>query len=183
MHTKTVLSAFALIFVGAFQILAGAQDTAGPGKTPSRQFNAYHLDLSVIELADGKKVNSRHYSMNVATQNGNGFQQLKIGSRVAVNSGPDKLEYIEVGTSINVQMGPSFFEPGGTGPSTINVNAVISSFAKPEQAEMGHPLIRQVQLSGSSPIVLDKPMIVASADDPESKREFQLTVTATKLAP
>ena len=180
---KTVLLALAAIFVPVALAPANAQDTKEAPKTPTRQLSAYHLDLSINELADGKKVNSRHFSMNVTAQNGNASQELRIGSRVAVATEANKLEYMEVGTHIWVRMGPAFLTPEGWGPGTLSIDATISSFAKPEQAETGHPLIRQVQLSGSSPILLDKPMIVASADDPDSKHEFQLTVTATKLTP
>jgi len=59
----------------------------------------------------------------------------------------------------------------------------VSNFANPEQGTRGavQPLLRQMVISGTPQIIFDKPMIVGSVDDPNSKREYQLEVTATKL--
>jgi hypothetical protein len=44
-----------------------------------------------------------------------------------------------------------------------------------------HPLIRQIRIEASTLLQLDKPMEIGSADDPNSKRHFQLSMTATRL--
>jgi hypothetical protein len=36
-------------------------------------------------------------------------------------------------------------------------------------------------ISGSTLVISDKPVIIGSVDDPNSKRQFQLEVTVTKL--
>jgi hypothetical protein len=191
MHKSIVLFALVMgIFVCAIQPLANAQDTKEAPKPPERQLIAYRLDFSINELAEGKKINSRHYSMNVASQNGSAFENLKIGSRVPITSEQGKFEYLDLGTSITVRMGSSFLGPtmgdptGSTkGPMTIDVTAEVSSFADPEQAKRGNPVIRQVRLVGASPVIPDKLMLLGSAEDPDSNHEFQLTVLATKLMP
>jgi hypothetical protein len=42
-------------------------------------------------------------------------------------------------------------------------------------------VLRQLNINASTLAVLGKPMIVGSVDDPNSKRQFQLEVTVTKL--
>ena len=184
MHKSVVLLALMLVSVCALPIPARTQDAKEASKTPERQFATYHLDLSINELAGGKKINSRRYSLNVAGPNGSGMESLKIGSRVPIQSEEGKFEYLDIGTSINVRLssymgGPIPFPP------IISVDAEMSSLADPNQAKTGYPrpLIREIRLAGASPVVMDKPMIIASADDPDSNHEFQLTVTATKLTP
>ena len=165
--------------------LAPAQDEKESPKIPERQFATYHLEISINELADGKKINTRRYSMNVAGPNGNGGEHLKIGTRIPVQAEEGKFQYMDLGTSISVRLssytgGPIPFPP------IISVDVDISTLADPSQVKPGSystPLIRSVTLTGASPVVLDKPVVMASAADPDSNHEFQLAVTATRLAP
>jgi len=62
----------------------------------------------------------------------------------------------------------------------VSVKAEISNFAIPDH-ESGHPVIRQLKINASTLALLGKPMIIGSVDDPNSKRQFQLEVTVTKL--
>ena len=63
------------------------------------------------------------------------------------------------------------------------VHAEMSNFAVPEQAQNheSHPLLRQLKIGGSTLVLLGKPMVIGVADDPNSKRQFELEVTVTKL--
>jgi hypothetical protein len=182
MHKSMVLLALMAAFVCGLPIPASTQDTKEAPNTPERQFATYHLELSINELVEGKKINSRHYSLNVSGPNGIGAENLKIGTRVPVQSEEGKFQYLDIGTSITVKLssytgGPVPFPP------MISVDVDISSLADPNQGKPGNltPLIRQVRLAGASPVIVDKPMIMASADDPDSNHGFQLIVLATKL--
>jgi hypothetical protein len=65
----------------------------------------------------------------------------------------------------------------------LTVRADISNFAIPEQAT-GHesrPVVRQFKINASTLAIPGKAMVVGSVDDPNSKRQFQLEVTVTKL--
>jgi hypothetical protein len=42
-------------------------------------------------------------------------------------------------------------------------------------------VIRQLKIGGSTLVVVGKPMVLGIVDDPNSKRQFQLEVTMTKL--
>jgi hypothetical protein len=139
-----------------------------------RPVHAYRLDFSVTELEDGKKINSRQYSLNLNADDAN---EIKIGTRVPVEAGHDQFQYMDVGTSIWCRIGE---RPDGV---PLQVRAEISNFAIPDQAT-GHesrPTIRQFKINASTLALPGKPMVVGSVDDPNSKREFQLEVTVTKL--
>ncbi len=177
MNRKTVSYAFVLllIFFG-MQPATPAQDTNGAAKTDSsqREVGAYHLDFSINELADGKRINSRKYSMNITDEGKS--KELKIGTRVPIETESGKFDYLDVGTSITVQL------VSWQTPLSLDVIVDISNFATPEDATRGgRPILRQIRISTRTPIVLGKPVIAGSVDDPNSNHQFQLEITATKL--
>jgi 3D (Asp-Asp-Asp) domain-containing protein len=146
----------------------------GEGKAvaaPEKPVHAYRLDFSVRELEEGKTINTRQYSLNLNADDPN---EIKIGTRVPVESGQGQYQYIDVGTSIWCRIGE---RPDGI---PVSVKAEISNFAIPDH-ESGHPVIRQLKINASTLALLGKPMIIGSVDDPNSKRQFQLEVTVTKL--
>jgi hypothetical protein len=167
----------ALIFAGRVN-QAWAQESSASSKTteqePSKPLEAYRLDFSINELEDGKKINTRQYSMNL---NANDSNELKIGTRVPVEGKQGEVQYIDVGTNIQSRLTLR------NGQLELFVHAEMSNFAVPEQ-EQAHdprPVIRQLKISGSTLALLGKPMVLGSVDDPNSKRQFQVEVTTTKL--
>ncbi len=155
------------------------QSRSGAEEKPAKMeeekpVHAYRLDFSVKELEDGKVINTRQYSMNLQAGDAD---EIKIGTKVPVETGQNQYQYIDVGTSISSRIED---RPDGI---PLSVKAEISNFAIPEQStghEL-HPLIRQLQIKASTLAQLGKPMIVGSVDDPNSKRQFQLEVTVNKL--
>ncbi len=154
---------------------------AGPSKNQSVQ--SYRLDFSVNEIADGKVVNARHYTMNLISGSSN---EIKIGTRVPVftrTSGagvqmPNEYQYLDVGTSIWAQLREHGDE------LILAVRGEVSNLDM--NSEAGHgpslpPVVRQIKISGDTLLVTGKPIVIGSTDDPNSKRQFQLEVTATKL--
>jgi hypothetical protein len=158
-----------------------AQDSAAkpemnakPSKRAEKPVHAYRVDFSLNELEDGKKINTRQYSVNVNSDESN---EIKIGTRVPVESKEEEFQYLDVGTNVWCRI-----EERSDGVA-LSVRAENSNFAIPDQGT-GHdarPVIRQLKISGSTLALLGKPMIVGSMDDPNSKRQFQLEVTVTKL--
>jgi hypothetical protein len=141
---------------------------------PEKPLHAYRVDFSLNELEDGKKINTRQYSLNGNSDDSN---EMKIGTRVPVEPKEGEFQYIDVGTTIWCQI-----RERSDGIALI-VRAENSNFAIPEQGA-GHdarPVIRQLKISGSTLAMLGKPVVVGSMDDPNSKRQFQLEVTVTKL--
>jgi hypothetical protein len=133
---------------------ATAQDSGAAKPTPAavEPGHAYRLDFLVSEIDDGKKMNTRQYSMNLNATSI--WCQLRDRNDVAW-LGNDLL---------------------------MSVRSEISNFAVPEQQGQNvRPLLRQLRINASTIVAPGKPMVMGSVDDPNSKRQFQLEVTATKL--
>jgi len=166
------------LMIGVATKTVAAQEAAASSKAtvpePEKRVNAYRLDFSVNELEDGKKINTRQYSMNLNADDAN---EIKIGTRVPVEAKQGEFQYLDVGTNIWSRLGRH------SDDLTLSVRTDISNFAIPEQAQ-GHesqPVIRQLKINASTVVLLGKPMVIGSVDDPNSKRQFQLEVTVTKL--
>jgi len=170
--------------ITAWGAVGRAQDEAQPklgteAKPPARAadekpVHAYRLDFSVNELEEGKKINTRQYSLNLNADDAN---EIKIGTRVPVEAGHEQFQYMDVGTSIWCRIGE---RPDGI---AMSVRADISNFAIPDQGT-GHesrPVVRQFKINASTLALPGKPMVVGSVDDPNSKRQFQLEVTVSKV--
>jgi hypothetical protein len=172
---KTFL-AVALVITLCGGASAGWSQDSGGARPAEKQVAAYHVDISINELDDGKKINTRHYSINVTDDDP--AKELKIGTRVPVDSEQGKFDYLDVGTSIFCHMITR--QPGSL---SLQVKAEISNFAVPDPAARGTgaPLIRQMTIAGGTLVIPDKPIVIGSVDDPNSKRQYQLEVTITKL--
>ncbi|MGB9195881.1 MAG: hypothetical protein WCB53_03030, partial [Terriglobales bacterium] len=64
---------------------------------------AYRVDFSINELEDGKKVNTRQYSMDLTKDQP---QDIKIGTKVPVETKEGAFQYLDVGTSISGRLQP-----------------------------------------------------------------------------
>jgi len=150
-----------------------AQESNKPAEAQEKPINAYRLDFSVNEMEDGKRINSRQYSMNLNSSDTN---QIKIGTRVPVETKQGEFTYLDVGTSIKSRLRE---RDNGL---MLDVWCDISNFALPDQENHStHPALRQLQINASTMVLAGKPMLVGSVDDPNSKRQFQLEVTANRL--
>ncbi len=150
-----------------------AQEASAAKSAPEAEkaVDAYRLDFSVNELEEGKKINARQYSMNLNNGDSN---EIKIGTRVPAEVKQGEFQYLDVGTSIW-----SRIEERANGLA-ISARAEMSNFAMPDQ-QQPRPVLRQLQIKASSLAQLGKPLVLGSVDDPNSKRQFQLEVTATRL--
>jgi len=154
-----------------------AQDKAVPkaeAETQEKAVNAYRLDYTINEIEDGKKINARQYSSYL---NANDTITLDIGTRVPVEMKQGEMQYIDVGTHIWSKVKEH------DNSLLLEVRAQISNFAIPDQANRTNsmPLLRQMAINASTVMSPGRPTIVGSVDDPNSKRQFQLEVTATRL--
>jgi len=182
---KTFVVLFALMTAGLwFPRPAQAQEgskESNPGPAKVTHVQPYRLDFSFNEMADGKIVNTRHYSMNLSTGNSD---EIKIGTRVPVSSrstlnqtAPTEYQYLDVGTSIWAQL-RDYGED-----SLLVIRGEVSNLDMEtgERAGLSPPVVRQIKINGDTLLVVGKPIVIGSLDDPNSKRQFQLEVTVTKL--
>jgi hypothetical protein len=175
----------ALTLTAALMVAAGgkhvqAQESAAkPTPDATEPGHAYKLDFSVNEIDDGKKVNSRQYSMNLSAGDGN---EVKIGTRVPVEAKQGEFQYIDVGTSIWCRLRDRKDVAWLGNDVLLNMRAEISNFAMPEQQSQNvRPVLRQLNINASTQAPMGKLLVVGSVDDPNSKKQFQLEVTVTKL--
>jgi hypothetical protein len=146
-----------------------------PSETQEKAITPYRLDFTITEIEDGKRINARQYSLNVNTGD---HDDLKIGTRVPVEVKQGEMQYLDLGTNISADLRE---RDNGL---ALEVRAQMSNFATPEnQAKPGNsmPLLREMRINASTVLSPGRPTIVGSVDDPNSKRQFQLEVTATKL--
>jgi hypothetical protein len=158
-----------------------AQDSTAskPAPDSSEPGHAYRLDFTVSEMEDGKKVNSRQYSMNL---NAGDQNEIKIGTRVPVEPKNGEFQYLDVGTNIWCRLRDRKDVTWLANDVMLNLRSEISNFAVPDQQGQNmRPLIRQMKIDSSTIAVVGKPLVVGSVDDPNSKRQFQLEVMVTKL--
>jgi hypothetical protein len=158
----------------------GSAQGSADAQAAKDEIQPFRLDFSFNEIEDGKKVNTRHYSTDLTEESGN--QVVKIGTRVPVAvSGPSgdyknvQYQYIDVGTTIN-----SGLRKVG-GDLRLHVDSEISNLDTTDEPSKIAPIVRQIKIEGTTLLVLGKPILIGTADDPNSKRQFQLEVTATRL--
>ncbi len=166
----------ALLIAGFCSLrLAGAQEEhKQAAEIPNvKTVHAYRVDFSINELQDGKKTNTRRYSMILTSGDRN---QVKIGTRVPISTPETPLQYLDVGTNINGRI-----VDGSGDDLTLEVHADFSNLSGPEEQRSRQPIIRQITLSGTTVTTPGKPVIIGAADDPNSDRQFQLEATVTKL--
>jgi hypothetical protein len=178
MHTKLFFTLLlATLLLGPRSVNGQDRSDSATTKQKTEQpkpATAYRLDLSLIELEDGKKLNTRQHVLNIAP----GVWEtntLKIGTRVPIELKQGEMQYIDVGTSIFASMREV------NEVLQLEARAELSNLADPAQQSRTMPLLRQLQINGSTVVVIGKPMLIGAVDDPNSKRQFQLEVLVTKL--
>ena len=150
---------------------------------------SYRLDFSFAEVADGKSVNTRHYSMDL---NRGDTNEIKIGSRVPVISGANspnlpaatQYQYLDIGTNIWAQLrehGDELVLAIRSDVSNLDTTNDIERAEGNSRQSFLPPVVRQIKIAGTTLLVTGKPILIGSMDDPNSKRQFQLEVLVTKL--
>jgi len=140
-----------------------------------RPLQPYRLDFTLNELDSGKKINTRHCSMNLTAGSTN---EIKIGTRVPVATGTSQFQYMDVGTNIWANLR----EMGND--LQLEVRSDLSSLDMSparDHSNSSAPIVRQIQINGKTLLVTGKAITVGTIDDPNSNHEFQLEVTATRL--
>ena len=184
--SKTVASCAIVGMMWSLSLAAGAQDDT-KHETPepsavrtnaSKSLSTYRVDFVLSELVDGKKVNSRSYS--IVTVDGE-FNKLRTGARypVATSNNPASFQYLDVGVNIDCHVE----ERAGMLELVATIDSSSASWPDPSSAHAvpGQPIISQIRSDIRPLLKLGATTTVSSMDDPVSKRRFQFDVTASKL--
>jgi hypothetical protein len=133
----------------------------------------YHLDFVVKELESGKVSNVRSYSMTISTGDTGGFN-IRTGNKLPIPTG-SSFTYIDIGVNIDCRAAKEVQDQ-----LALNVSAEITS-ASVEPPSSSQPLIRQTKWSSNVIVSIRKPTTIFSSDDPSTKRQTQLELTAIPI--
>jgi hypothetical protein len=138
----------------------------------------YRLDFIVKEVDAGKVINSRSYSMIIATDE---HAAIRTGTQVPFNvsTSPNTSQYTEVNVGVNIdcKSGKEL-----NNQLTLQVKAEISSLAEPtDGSHAGGPVVRRNTWESNVVIPLKQPTTIFSSDDLASKRKMQLEIIATPI--
>jgi len=129
----------------------------------------YRLDFVVRESDQGKLLSQRSYSLGVAAAGvaeGRDWWSLRAGTKVPAGS-----NYVDVGFNLDVRP-----EDAG-GALQLRLKADLSSLS-PDVSTVNMPPIRQMRVEEAVLVPVNKPTVVFNAEDPASKHQFQIEVTA-----
>jgi hypothetical protein len=166
---------------------AAAQESASQQnvrQSPARE--TYRLEYTITEMEDGKKLNARSYSIMCEDHGSPTRGVLKVGSRVPVvmagsvhgDSPNAQFQYVDVGMNFDARL-----DTTASGDLTLQTDMDMSSIAdsdRPTQVN-GNPVIRQLRVVSNNAITVGKPVVISTADDVASHRQFQIQVVATRV--
>jgi hypothetical protein len=167
MKTRTLILVV-LMAAGCF-----AQPEPAKPQPPEKKY--FHLDIVVKQLDGGKVINSRAYAMTVATENER--TSIRTGGKVPLPVGdtPAKgFNFVDVGTNIDCSAVKEI-----QGQLALFLSVEISSATM--EPNVPGPSLRQVRWGSPIIVQLRKPTTVFSSDDPTSKRQMQLEITASPI--
>ncbi|HTZ74274.1 MAG TPA: hypothetical protein VMB47_10170 [Candidatus Aquilonibacter sp.] len=164
---------FCFLFVAANALAQGANDATSPPPDTTTPMHNYRADYSLIESENGKKIDLRQYSVNLS--NG-GRSMVQIGTKVPVEAKADgTLQYLDADTQIVSRL---IDHPNGL---VLDVSCNVTNVASDATPQTDRPVFRTFVVANDIVIVPGRSMVVGVADDPDSKRQFELDVTVTEL--
>jgi hypothetical protein len=134
----------------------------------------------VKEVEGGKVLNARTYSTTVAADARDpGSTSIRTGAKVPYQTAtgdPKSISYLDIGVNIDCRAIREVERA-----LSLYVSADISSVPSDAAAPLLAPTIRQNRWSSLTIVPLKKPTLIFSSDDPTTKRQMQLELTATPI--
>ena len=158
--------------------LIPAVATAQQETKPQKPVTAYRLEFNVRELENGKRVNSRNYMM--MAEEGD-YAKMRVGNRVPIQTSEKQYQYNNVG--MNIDCRPRGQENGVALEILVEFSRVLppSETAPKETLPNYNPVFQTNRSEVQTVVAFDKPTLIASLDDVESNRHYEIEVTATKV--
>ncbi len=175
-----VLAVLILAVMGSTMVFA--QEKEAPKEAPRpREFPVYKLDFVIAELEDGKRVNSRAYTMLVQERSP-GQGSVNVSTRVPVALGSSgatqpQVQYMDVGLGLDYRVREE------SNWVIVEGRTRIESFAdaQPQSNSLNMPVTRRISIDSQAAVTPGKPTVIGSADDVNSKKRYEVQVTATKI--
>src|SRR6266567_1764874 len=178
---RSMLNGMGLALAFACLSLAGAAQESNASKSAEKSAGAYKLEFSLRELASGKRVNTRNYTMTV--EDGS-WGKIRVGNRVPFAiGGPDhaqtgsvtvvgstQYQYQDVGVKIDCR--PRVRENG----LSLDLTVELSSVLKPEETGLPveHLVFRNDSFSSDAVVPFGKATVVGTFDDVTSDRRYEI---------
>jgi len=181
--------ALAMVLAGAAGIQRGAaQELKPPGTVEPAlplSIDSYNIDFTVSELDNGKKINSRSYSMqipNISTGREKipwtDWKRVRVGSQVPIPAGEKGFTYKDVGMDIDCR-----YFLTGNGKFTMDTNWDYTSMGNDQERNNPTPVFRHVSSQVEAVVTLDKPTVISEVDDVASTHRYVFEVKVTKVMP
>ena len=142
---------------------------------PALQSNSvYRVEYVFSEIQNGKKINSRAYTMLVrAGERGS----IRLGSKVPVPMANQQFQYVDVGLNIDCRV-----EREADSAIVLVTNSDLSSVPpdQPNENRNLPPIVRHTQIYAANIVPLEKKILIGSADQVDGTGRFDLEVTASK---
>lgn len=174
-----------IIFAAALLFLCASWPAHAQNPPAHAALSFYHLKFAVEEAgATGQVTNSRVYQTIVATDSSS--HSIKTGSRIPIATGSYpggssqamQFQYIDLGIDFTIDR----VELHGDRLSFHLMSTVSSTAPHPEVIEgVQEPVIRQNVWSSEILVTLNKPTVVFSSDELDSKGKMEIEVTATPV--
>lgn len=163
-----------VLWVMVAGVVAWGQETTKPSGPPPPNFNAaYKLEYVMAEVEDGKRVNTRSYT--VLTDDG-GEGRLNQGLRVPISMGDKGMQYMDVGLHINARV-----RTREDNTVWLSTKFELSGLIDQPNTNPAAPTLRTIEYATPTVVALGKATVLAAGDDLGSKKKFELSVTVTKL--
>jgi len=164
-------------------VLAAALSASGLAQNPAPPGGPefFRLDFNLKETDGGKVVNTRAYQMMVRAEDP-GTSSIRSGGRVPV-AGDKGFTYVDVGVNLDVKrLVPS---RSSRDEATMDIVAEVSGtleLGEPKASPAAlPPTVRQTRFNSTVLVPLRKPTVLFSSEDPTTRRQLQLEVTATPI--
>jgi hypothetical protein len=175
---RSMLKGMGLALAFACLPLAGVAQESNASKNAEKSAGAYKLEFSLRELAGGKRVNTRSYTMTV--EDGS-WGKIRVGNKVPFATGSvtgsTEYQYQDVGVRIDCR--PRVRENGLSLDFTVELSSVLTP--RETGLPVEHPVFRNNSLSTEAVVPFGKATVVGTLDDVTSDRRYEIEITATQV--
>ena len=137
---------------------------------------SWKMDFTVSEMEGGKVINERKYSLLIL---GQGRETIRAGNQVPIVTTVNNTvttHYLDVALSIECEVKET---SGGVTPARVVFE--VASLAGDQTANAGNPVFRFVKGCSTFALNPGKRDVVLTADDVNTKRQYQIALLATRL--
>ncbi|HUQ49460.1 MAG TPA: hypothetical protein VM056_02005 [Terriglobales bacterium] len=165
--------------VFAMMLSASAQQKE---EAVQKNLRAYRVDYSLVETQDGKKVNTRNYTVLVEEEERGNYSpaSIRVGTRVPITAankdGQPTMQYMDVGLNIDCRI-----KPRGADKASVESTIEIANFISDDQVRSSTPVLRSNKSRVIALVTLGKRTTVATYDDINSTRSTAVEITVTQL--